>query len=160
VSDGSTRSCDQPYRELESRHGQCPRSFAMSNMNETKQEVASGDAVRAASTERGGVAANDGGAKPAHDVQVHVDYISADEPIHEKFPPETTIAAIKQWAREQFVPQPPSDKAYYLNDDKTRHRFTADEEQQTLAQRGYENAAHFRLNEEQAAGAVGIGPRD
>ena len=132
----------------------------MRNMNETKQEVASGDGERAASPERGGDAAKDRGGKPAHDVQVHVDYISADEPIHRKFPPNTTIAAIKQWAREQFVPQPPSDKAYYLNDDKTRHRFTTEEEQQTLAQRGYENAAHFRLNEEQAAGAFDIGARD
>lgn len=131
----------------------------MSNMNETKQEVASGVAARAASPERGGDAAKDRGGKPAHDVQVHVDYISADEPIHRKFPPETTIAAVKQWAREQFVPQPPSDKAYYLNDDKTRHRFTAEEEQQTLAQRGYENEAHFRLNEEQAAGSFDISAR-
>jgi hypothetical protein len=132
----------------------------MSSMNEAEQEVASGGAERAASPERGGDAAEDRGGKPAHDIQVLVDYISADEPIHEKFPPETTIAAVKQWAREQFVPQPPSDKAYYLNDDKTRHRFTADEEQRTLAQLGYEHVAHFRLNEEQAAGALGITARD
>lgn len=132
----------------------------MSSLNETKQEVASGAAEPDASPERGGDAAKDRGGKAAHDVQVHVDYISADEPIHRKFSPETTIAAIKQWAREQFVPQPPSDKAYYLNDDKSRRRFTAEEEQRTLAQLGYEHAAHFRLNEEQAAGGFDIGACD
>lgn len=132
----------------------------MCNMSETKQELASGVSEQAASPKRGGDAARDRGGKPAHDVQVHVDYISADEPIHRKFSAETTIAAVKQWAREQFVPLPPSDKAYYLNDDKTRHRFTAEEEQQTIAQRGYEQVAHLRLNEEQAAGCFSIGARD
>lgn len=126
-------------------------------MHQRSPETSSGVAEPAASPERGGDTATDRGGKPAHDVQVHVDYISADEPIHRKFPPDTTIAAVKQWAREQFVPQPPSDKAYYLNDDKTRHRFTADEEQRTLAHLGYEHVAHFRLNEEQAAGIIGIG---
>jgi hypothetical protein len=86
-------------------------------------------------------------------VVVHVDYISADEPIQSKFPPNTLLGAVKDWARQQFVPNPPSDKAYYLNDDKTRHRFTPAEEQKSLADLGYEHTAHFRLNEEQASGA-------
>ncbi|WP_310571223.1 hypothetical protein [Gemmatimonas sp.] len=87
------------------------------------------------------------------EVQVHCDYISADQPITRKFPTDTVLSAIKIWARSVFVPNPPSDKAYYLNDDKSRHRFTAVEEEQTLAQLGYERgAAHFRLNEEQASG--------
>lgn len=87
-------------------------------------------------------------------VQVHCDYISADEPIHERFPAGTVLAVVKNWARETFVPNPPSDKAYYLNDDKTRHRFTSEEELRTLAMLGYERGAvHFRLNEEQASGA-------
>lgn len=132
----------------------------MSITNETKEEMASGVTERAASPARGDDAAKGRGGKSAHEVQVHVDYISADEPIHQKFPPETTIAAIKEWAREQFVPLPPSDKAYYLNDDKTRHRFTADEEQRTLAQLDYEHVAHFRLNEEQASGTFDIGACD
>src|SRR5690242_10279535 len=87
-----------------------------------------------------------------HDVQVHVDYISADEPIHRKFPQATQLVVVKTWAREQFVPHPPSDKTYYLNDEKTRHRFTAAEEEQTLAQLGYTHSAHLRLNEEQVSG--------
>src|SRR5689334_14543929 len=91
-------------------------------------------------------------AKEGHDVNVHCDYISADEPIHRKFPADTVLSGVKQWAREQFVPTPPSDKAYYLNDDKTRHRFTEDEEKRTLSQLGYDHIAHFRLNEEQASG--------
>ena len=91
--------------------------------------------------------------KPETNVQVHCDYISADEPIHRKFSTGTVLAVVKEWARTEFVPNPPSDKAYYLNDDKTRHRFTAEEEQQTLAQLGYERGAvHLRLNEEQASG--------
>jgi len=107
----------------------------------------------AASSQHGGGAAEVLVGKPVQDVQLHVDYISADEPIHRKFPSDTILAAVKQWAREQFVPHPPSDKAYYLNDDKTRHRFTPEEEQRTLAHLGYEHSAHFRLNEEQASGA-------
>jgi hypothetical protein len=91
--------------------------------------------------------------KDLPDVQVHMDYISADEPIHKKFASNTLIAAVKDWARQTFVPNPPSDKAYYLNDDKSRHRFTAEEEQKTLAELGYKGSAHLRLNEEQASGA-------
>jgi len=57
-------------------------------------------------------------------VEVHCDYISADEPIKKKFPSSSTLVEVKKWAREEFVPNPPSDKVYYLSDDKTRHRFT------------------------------------
>lgn len=131
----------------------------MSTIKEAKDDVASGVAQRAVSPERAD-SGQDRDDKTVHDVQVHVDYISADEPIHGTFPPDTTIAAIKLWAREQFVPQPPSDKAYYLNDDKTRRRFTTDEEQRTLSQLGYEHVAHFRLNEEQATGVSDIGACD
>jgi hypothetical protein len=88
----------------------------------------------------------------AHDVQVHVDYISADNPIHRKFPPTTQLLVVKTWAQQTFVPHPPSDKAYYLNDDKTRRRFTTEEEQKTLADLGYTHVAHLRLNEEQVSG--------
>jgi hypothetical protein len=92
---------------------------------------------------------------PGHDVpnvQVHVDYISADEPIHAGYPATTRLLVVKAWAQKTFVPNPPSDKTYYLNDDKTRHRFTTEEEQKTLAELGYIHVAHFRLNEEQIAG--------
>ncbi len=85
-------------------------------------------------------------------VNVHCDYISADEPIHQKFPSSTLLIAVKDWARAEFVPNPPSDKTFYLNDDKTRHRFTPEEEQQSLSQLGYRREAKFRLNEEQIAG--------
>ncbi len=85
-------------------------------------------------------------------VEVHCDYISADEPIKKKFPSSSTLVEVKKWAREEFVPNPPSDKVYYLSDDKTRHRFTSEEEQRTLEQAGYKNQAKLRLNEEQAAG--------
>jgi len=87
-----------------------------------------------------------------HEVQVHVDYISADEPVHRKFPADTVLSEVKKWAREHFAPNPPSNRNFYLNDDKTRHRFTADEEQETLAELGYEHSAHLRLNEEQISG--------
>jgi len=86
-------------------------------------------------------------------VEVHCDYISADKPIHEKFSPDASIADVKTWAREQFVPNPPSDKIYYLNDDKTRRRFTQEDETKSLVALGYEHVAHFRLNEEQWSGA-------
>ena len=86
-------------------------------------------------------------------VEVHCDYISADEPIKRKFPSSTPLVEVKDWARGEFVPNPPSDKVYYLSDDKTRHRFTADEETRTLEQLGYEHQAKLRLNEEQAAGS-------
>jgi hypothetical protein len=89
-----------------------------------------------------------------HKVHVPVDNISADEPSHAAFSHETTSASLKQWARERFISNPPSDKAYYLNDDKSRHRFTTEEELQTLGQLGYDHVAHFRLNEEQAAGCT------
>jgi hypothetical protein len=123
----------------------------MSNMGHAHEE-SDATVSEAVSSVRGGGAATKPDEKPAHDVEVHVDYISADEPIHRKFSPETLLGAVKQWAREQFVPNPPSDKAYYLNDDKTRHRFISEEELHTLAQLGYEHSAHFRLNEEQASG--------
>ncbi len=86
-------------------------------------------------------------------VEVHCDYISADEPIHRKFPPTATLAEVKAWAREIFVPNPPSGKAYYLSDDKTRRRFTPEEEALTLQQAGYEHEAKLRLNEEQVSGS-------
>jgi hypothetical protein len=85
-------------------------------------------------------------------IEVHCDYISADEPIKRKFPSSTVLAEVKDWARGEFVPNPPSDKVYYLSDDKSRHRFTAEEENQTLEQLGYKREAKLRLNEEQAAG--------
>jgi len=85
-------------------------------------------------------------------VEVHCDYISADEPIKRKFPSSTVLAEVKEWARGEFVPNPPSDKAYYLSDDKSRHRFTTEEETQSLDQVGYKHEAKLRLNEEQAAG--------
>jgi hypothetical protein len=85
-------------------------------------------------------------------VEVHCDYISADKPIKRKFASSSTLAEVKDWARGEFVPNPPSDKAYYLSDDKTRHRFTADEERQTLQASGYQHEAKLRLNEEQVAG--------
>jgi len=122
----------------------------MNTTNETPDGAQSDAAGLAASAEHGG---HDQGDKRAHDVAVKCDYISADEPIHRKFPPATLLAAVKQWAREELVPNPPSDKAYYLNDDKSRHRFTAEEEQKTLVQLGYQHNAHLRLNEEQASGA-------
>ena len=85
-------------------------------------------------------------------VQVHCDYISADKPLKRKFPSSSTLVEVKDWARGEFVPNPPSDKAYYLSDDKTRHRFTPDEEKQTLQASGYDHEAKLRLNEEQVAG--------
>lgn len=94
-----------------------------------------------------------GGEKPdVKEVEVHVDYIGADDKVRRKFPQTAVLAEVKQWAREQFVPNPPSDKAYYLVDDKTRHRFTEAEEQETLLALGYEHKADLRLTEEQIAG--------
>jgi hypothetical protein len=124
----------------------------MSNVNETPDASQAGAGGQVDPAEHGGHDGPDQD-KQAHEVAVKCDYISADDPIHRKFPPATLLAAVKQWAREEFVPNPPSDKAYYLNDDKSRHRFTAEEEQKTLAQLGYRQSAHFRLNEEQASGA-------
>lgn len=86
------------------------------------------------------------------EVQVHMDYISADDPIHQKFPDTALLAAVKEWARGIFVPEPPSDKAFYVTDDKTRHRFTPEEELRSLNALGYEHVAHLRLNEEQISG--------
>jgi hypothetical protein len=97
--------------------------------------------------------ASGAGMKGGDLVEVHCDYISADEPIKRKFPSSTPLLEVKDWARSEFVPNPPSDKVYYLSDDRTRHRFTADEEKQTLEQLGYEHQAKLRLNEEQAAGS-------
>ena len=94
------------------------------------------------------------GVPQKHNVEVLVDYISADAPVHHRFGLDTTIGAVKSWARQEFVPNPPSDKAFYLNDDKTRHRFTEAEEAMSLAQLGYSHEAKFRLNEEQIAGAA------
>jgi hypothetical protein len=122
----------------------------MSTTNETPDGAQSGAAELTALADH---SRHDHDDERAHDVAVKCDYISADQPIHRKFPPATLLAAVKQWAREEFVPNPPSDKAYYLNDDKSRHRFTKEEQQKTLALLGYEHTAHFRLNEEQASGA-------
>ncbi len=85
-------------------------------------------------------------------IEVHCDYISADKPIKRKFAPSTPLSDVKEWAKAEFVPNPPSDKAYYLSDDKTRHRFTSDEERLTLEQLGYKNEAKLRLHEEKVAG--------
>ena len=93
--------------------------------------------------------------KPDHGgglVQVHCDYLSADEPIHRAFSSTATLGEVKDWARGQFVPNPPSDKTYYLSDEKTRKRFNSEEEKETLAEAGYEHEAKFRLGEEQIAG--------
>jgi hypothetical protein len=87
------------------------------------------------------------------EILVHVDYISADEPIHRRFPETARLSEVKEWARSVFVPNPPSDKTFYMTDDKTRHRFTAQEEGETLAQLGYTHEAHLRLNEEQISGS-------
>lgn len=125
----------------------------MSTMKEKPDGPQSGAAGLAASAGHERHGGHDHDEKRAHDVAVQCDYISADEPIHRKFPPTTLLAAVKQWARDEFVPNPPSDKAYYLNDDKSRHHFTTEEEQKTLAHLGYKHSAHLRLNEEQASGA-------
>ena len=94
-----------------------------------------------------------GAGKPhVQEVEVHCDYLGADEKIRRKFPQTALLAEVKQWARETFVPNPPSDKASFLNDDKTRHRFTEEEEQRSLLAMGYEHKADFRLSEEQVAG--------
>lgn len=96
------------------------------------------------------------GNKPdAKDVEVHCDYLGADEAIRRKFPQTALMADVKKWARQTFVPNPPSDKAYYLNDDKTRRRFTEEEEQKSLLAMEYEHKADFRLSEEQIAGGRG-----
>jgi hypothetical protein len=89
--------------------------------------------------------------RPGH-VRVHVDYISADHPIQRDFAESTLLSAVKEWARREFVPNPPSDKAFYLVDEKTGHRFSEREEQESLKTLGYKHVAHFRLNEEQIAG--------
>ncbi len=90
------------------------------------------------------------------EVEVHCDYLGADEKIRRKFPQTALMGEVKQWAREQFAPNPPSDKAYYLVDDKTRHRFTEEEERRTLLTLGYEHKADLRLAEEQVAGALAV----
>lgn len=128
----------------------------MSDSNQMQDGAPFGVSEVGASTARGGASEGRDGkpGKPETEVQVHCDYISADDPIHRKFSTDTVLSIVKEWARAEFVPNPPSDKAYYLNDDKTRHRFTAEEEQRTLAQLGYEHGpVHLRLNEEQASGA-------
>jgi len=89
-------------------------------------------------------------------VNVVCDYLSADDVIERIFPANTELRRVKEWAREVFVPNPPSDKAFFLSDDKTRHRFTESEEQKTLAQLGYSHQAHLRLHEEQVAGLDAI----
>lgn len=123
----------------------------MNNKDHPEEAHQPGAAASATSTEEPG--------KKGHpqEVQVHCDYISADHPIHRAFSGDTILAEVKKWARETFVPDPPSGKAYYLNDDKTRHRFTEDEEHQTLHDLGYEHSAHLRLNEEQASGSASTG---
>lgn len=85
-------------------------------------------------------------------IEVHCDYLGADDPIKRKFGESTLLLEVKRWAREDFVPSPPSDKAYFLNDDKTRHRFTADEEGMSLVALGYKHKADLRLTEEQLSG--------
>jgi hypothetical protein len=85
-------------------------------------------------------------------IEVHCDYLGADDPIKRKFGESTLLSEVRQWAREHFVPSPPSDKAYFLNDDKTRHRFTAEEEAMSLVALGYKHKADLRLTEEQLSG--------
>ena len=89
------------------------------------------------------------------DVEVHCDYLGADEKIRRKFPQSARLAEVKKWARQTFVPNPPSDKAYFLSDDKSRRRFTDEEEQKTLLAMGYEHKADLRLTEEQISGRAG-----
>ncbi len=91
-------------------------------------------------------------AKNETSIEVHCDYLGADEPIKRKFVESALLSEVKQWAREHFVPSPPSDKAYFLNDDKTRHRFTAEEENMSLAALGFRHKADLRLTEEQLSG--------
>jgi hypothetical protein len=106
-----------------------------------------------AATVRGASGTGDAPAShPPDEVQVHVDYISADEPIHRKFAVTSALTEVKAWAQGVFVPNPPSDKTFYLSDDKTRHRFTAEEEARSLGELGYTHVAHLRLNEEQVSG--------
>ena len=95
---------------------------------------------------------NGGAAAGPQQVEVHCDYLAADDKIRAKFAQSTRLIEVKAWARAEFVPNPPSDKAYYLNDDKSRHRFTPEEEQKTLLDLGYQHKADLRLNEEQASG--------
>ncbi len=89
-------------------------------------------------------------------VNVVCDYLSADDPIERRFPATTELKHVKKWARETFVPNPPSDKAFYLSDDKTRHRFTDAEEHETLAKLGFHHHAHLRLHEEQVSGVDAV----
>ena len=96
--------------------------------------------------------AKEHGGKNETMIEVHCDYLGADDPINRKFGESTLLSEVKQWAREQFVPSPPSDKAYFLNDDKTRHRFTAGEEEMSLVALGYKHKADLRLTEEQLSG--------
>jgi hypothetical protein len=85
---------------------------------------------------------------------VSVDYLGADEPIHRRFPQGELLGDVKRWAQEKFVPTPPPDKAFYLVDDRREHRFSPEEERESLQSLKYEHKAAFRLVEEQIAGQV------
>lgn len=92
----------------------------------------------------------------SHEVKVTCDYLSADEPIERLFLATDALTDVKAWALSVFVPHPPSDKTYWLSDDKTRQRFTTAQERETLAQLGYKHEAHLRLHEEQVSGRHAI----
>jgi hypothetical protein len=94
----------------------------------------------------------DPSAKHEDEVEVHCDYLGADDAVKRKFLESASLSEVKSWAREHFVPNPPSDKAYFLNDDKTRHRFTQEEEAMSLQALGYHHKADLRLSEEQLSG--------
>ena len=85
-------------------------------------------------------------------VKVTCDYLGADEPLTREFPQSALLHEVKDWAREKFVPVPPSDKAYFIINDKTRHRFTDEEEHRSLLALGFEHKADLRLGEEQKSG--------
>ena len=85
-------------------------------------------------------------------VKVTCDYLGADEPLTREFLQSTLLGAVKQWARGEFVPVPPSDKAYFIINDKTRHRFTDEEEHRSLLALGFDHKAELRLGEEQKSG--------
>jgi hypothetical protein len=133
-----------PDTRMRTRASRCEESTALFRGADSRREALM------TNKEQGG----GGHGQPEKDrlVEVHCDYLGADEPIKRKFPQAAKLVEVKLWARETFVPHPPSDKAYYLNDDKTRHRFTAEEEQKSLLALGYEHEAKLRLNEEQASG--------
>lgn len=101
---------------------------------------------------------NQEGATGSSGVQVHCDYLSADHPLHQAFSATATLREVKEWARAEFVPNPPSDKAFFLTDEKTRQRLSEEEELRTLQEAGYAHVAHFRLAEEQLSGCGALAP--